>query len=137
MKNDTRTVLETILPLTTDEIHYHRMKCENKFGVYKIPREDSIMIFTYLTFRLTQLVSSVILPLERIALLCITDRPMYPAYSLDHPMMIVTYEAGFGMNMHRQFNVIKNSLNLSIIEDMTWQSDKHVDLTLKCSEKNS
>ncbi|XP_066923119.1 uncharacterized protein [Clytia hemisphaerica] len=111
MRNNSNTVTDTLLPLVVDE-SYSGIKCENKKGVYK-QSGHMTLVFTYLSFDLTRLVSSMILPLNSFNLVSVTDQPMYPAYFLDHPLAIYSYESSFGVNMHTNFIKIKNKLNIT------------------------
>ena len=79
-------------------------------------QKDSIrtIIFTYLSFQLTRMVSSLILPMGTdIVLVSVTDRPMYPSYYFEHPNAVYSYEGGFGEAMHREFIKVKNKLNIT------------------------
>ena len=111
MKNESSIVTDTLLPLVVDQ-GYTGIQCENKGGVYK-QSGHMTLIFTYLSFDLTRLVSSMILPLNSFNLVSVTDRPMYSSYFLDHPLAIYSYESSFGVNMHKNFIKIKNKLNIS------------------------
>ena len=115
VQNSSELLIETILPLTTDEKqHYVIEDCVNKNGSF-VGSSDRIMILTYLSFRLAKLVSSLILPLDAsdIVLVSITDRPMYPSYYINHPLAIYSYEGGFGVEMQKEFSKIKRKLNIS------------------------
>uniref|UniRef100_A0A7M5XNH8 Cnidarian restricted protein n=1 Tax=Clytia hemisphaerica TaxID=252671 RepID=A0A7M5XNH8_9CNID len=80
IQNRSDLLIDTVLPLTTDEKqHYVTKDCVNKNGSF-VRSSDRIVILTYLSFQLTKLVSSLILPLNSMdmVLVSITDRPMYP-----------------------------------------------------------
>ena len=107
MKNDSKVLTDTLLPLVVNE-HYTNVNCENVGGVYK-QSGHMTLVFTYLTFDLTRLVSSLILPLNSFNLVSVPDRPMYPSYFLDRPLSIYSFEAGFKVNIHEDLVKIKTN----------------------------
>ena len=72
------------------------------------PRQDRlIFIFTYLSFELTRIVSSMILlpDTKDTVVLSITEQPMYPSYYLDHSYSYYTYQASLGIETHKASNI--------------------------------
>ena len=111
VENNHEKLLETIFPLT-DGVNVE-MECRNKDWL-NISSDQSMVIFTFLSFELTRTISSLILPFNFHFLVCVTEKAMYPPYFLDHPNAVYSYEASFGQGMHRDgFMKIKSKLNIS------------------------
>uniref|UniRef100_A0A7M5XMI6 Cnidarian restricted protein n=1 Tax=Clytia hemisphaerica TaxID=252671 RepID=A0A7M5XMI6_9CNID len=112
--NNTRTLVNTVFPLTTDERDTYQVKCENRNGSWDLDiSKKRLLILTYLSFDLTRLLSALLLPQDLTMLISITDRPMYPAAYIEDPRAIYSFEAGFGVQMHQEFNKIKKKLNVT------------------------
>ena len=111
--NSTKILVNTILPIVEEDPN-RQIECRGH-GVYdnKIKR---LIAITHVSFHLTRLVSSLLLLPESNSislLISITDRPMYPAYFLDHPSAVYSFEAGFGIEVHQNMIKLKNQFNVS------------------------
>ena len=79
-----------------------------------IHENKALFVYTHVTFELTQLVSSVLLPFE-IPLLAITYETIYPASFLTNPLYVYSYEASFGKEIHKTgINNFRKQLNITI-----------------------
>ena len=112
VQNNSRILANIVLPLTTEERTYYQMKCDNAEGAWQTSTER-IIIFSYLSYDLTRFLSSLILPLESIILISVTDKPIYPAYYGENSRSIYSYEAGFGFEMHKDIIETKNEMNVT------------------------
>ena len=84
--NSTEILVDTLLPIALEDPNRH-IECRGD-GVYdnKI-KINRLVVMTYISFHLTKLASSILHVPEwkSVLLICITDRPMYPAYFFEHP----------------------------------------------------
>lgn len=112
MKNDSKTLVDTLMPFILNEDHV--VDCQNRNGTFKT-NPDRFVIFTYLTFHLTRIASSLILASTDFILVSVTNERMYPSYYLQHPLAVYSYEAGFGVDMHKAVIDVKNQFNISYI----------------------
>lgn len=112
MRNDSRTLVDTLMTLIFNEESNGVLDCQNKNGTFK-KNPDRFVIFTYLTFHLTRIASSLILPSTDIILVSVTNERMYPSYYLQHPLAVYSYEAGFGVDMHKAVIDVKNQFKIS------------------------
>ena len=111
VQNNHEKLLEMSFPLT-DGIDIE-LKCRHNTSLH-VQGDKAIAIFTYMSFELTRIISSLILPFGLHFLICVTEKTMHPPYFLDHPNAVYSYEASFGQEMHRDgFMKIKNNLNIS------------------------
>ena len=67
-------------------------------------RRNRLIVFTYLSFELTRIVSSMLLHND-IVVLSVTEELMYPSYYLDHPYSYYSYQASLGKDIHRANNI--------------------------------
>ena len=110
IRNSSKVLSDIVLPMVIQDKGSMTIPCRD--GNIVLERNATI-IFTYLSFHLTRMISSLTLPLTQILLVCVTDQPMYPAYYFEHPNAIYSYEGGFGIAMHKELNKVKNRLNIS------------------------
>jgi len=141
------TVLYNVLFNVTWSIpgsnHVHLSgKCVHPRASTKVVKER-LLIFTYLSFHLTQIASSIVLGMvSDIFLVSVTERQMYPAFYLDNPLSFYTYQSSFGQDIHN--TVYKNlltRLNITYIPIFNLQdknnastSSNNVDEGRSCSE---
>ena len=111
VENDHEKLLELILKLTEKNSPFI-LHCRNNTTMNYI-YDDQILIFTYMSFELTRIVSSLVLLDDIFVLASITDQFMYPAYYFDHPFAIYSYEASFEQKLHRDIIKLKNGLNIT------------------------
>ena len=104
-----------MLPMMTQEKGSITMSCRDESSIVLERNAGHMVVFTYVSFHLTRMISSMILPLSQILLICVTDQPVYPAYYFEHPNAVYSYEAGFGAAMHKELIKIKNKLNISYV----------------------
>ena len=79
-------------------------------------RRDRLIVFTYLSFELTRIVSSMLLPNE-IVVLSVTEEPMYPSYYLDHSHSYYSYQASLGEETHKS-NTFKDFMKKTHLDDI-------------------
>ena len=114
IRNDSEVLADIVLPIVTQDKGSVTMSCRNESSIVFQRNAVHTVVFTYVSFHLTRMIS-MILPLSQILLICVTDQPMYPAYYFEHPNAVYSYEAGFGVAMHKEFIKIKNKLNISYV----------------------
>ena len=115
MKNSSMILVETLLPIVLVR-KGRNIRCMQNGGVF----DDSlkrIVIFTYLDFHLTRVASSIVLSeipdtLFPVLLSSVTDQPMYPAFYLEHPLAVYSYESAFGVQIIRSLGKIKTTLKV-------------------------
>ena len=111
--NDHEKILGILLDLTERNSSY-TLDCRNNTRMNFKYDNQQILLFTYLSFELTRMVSSLALLDDTFIQTSITNQFMYPAYYFDHPFAIYSYEASFDEKIHRDgFIRIKNGLNIS------------------------
>ena len=115
IRNDSEVLADIVLPIVTQDKGSVTMTCRNESSIVFQRNAVHTVVFTYVSFHLTRMISSMILPLSQILLICVTDQSMYPAYYFEHPNAVYSYEAGFGVAMHKEFIKIKNKLNISYV----------------------
>ena len=112
VQNSSKKLTDVLLPMVSQDKGSVAMKCRNGDMVFQ--RSDTYtLVFTYVSFHLTRLISSIMLPMTNVLLVSVTDQPMYPAYYVEHPNAVYSYEAGFGDAVHKEFIKVKNRLNIS------------------------
>lgn len=114
MKNDSKTLVNTLMPLILNEDSNDAMDCQNQNETFK-NNPDRFVIFTYLDFHLTRIASSLILTSTDFTLVSVTNEKMYPSYYLQHPLAVYSYEAGFSVDMHKAVIDIKKQFQISYI----------------------
>ena len=115
IKNSSKTLVDFLFPVIEEPNMIVDGPCDYKTGDRfsegrKILRT---VIFTYLSFELTRLTSALILPTTNFLVVSVTEQTMYPAYYVENPLYIYSYEASFGVNIHDKFIKIKEKLNIT------------------------
>lgn len=139
IKNNSKILVDTIMPLILNEdsmSNSSTMGCQNQNGVFK-RNPDRFVIFTYLTFHLTRIASSLILTSSDFILVSVTNKRMYPSYYLQHPLAVYSYEAGFGVDMHKAVIDIKNEFNISYIAFINLHDGSNINNNSAMSHDNS
>ena len=138
VRNSSKAVTDILLPMVSQDKGSVSMKCRS--GDIILQRDAThTIIFTYASFHLTRLISSIILPLTNFLLVSVTAQPMYPAYYIEHPNAVYSYESGFGNAIHKEFNKVKNRLNISYALILNlWENDSSLISNKKhCAESQT
>ena len=91
VQNNHEKLLHIILNLTEKNSSF-TLDCRNNTKM-NFNYDNQILIFTYMSFELTRIASSIILLDDTFVLASVTDQFMYPAYYFDHQLAIYSYES--------------------------------------------
>ena len=128
------TVLMSAQRISGITVKHLSISCSQSYSLIDGPWDHKVkskgreisktVIFTYLSFELTRLTSSLVLPTTDIVVVSVTEQPMYPAYYLDNPLS--SYETGFGVQIHDKILKIKEELNVTCIGSFNLQNQTPV-----------
>ena len=112
VQNNHEKLLRIILNLTERNSSF-TLNCRNNTKMNFDYDNQQILIFTYMSFELTRMASSIILLDDMFIMSCVTDQFMYPVYYFEHPYAIYSYEASFDEEIHRASLKAKYDLEIS------------------------
>ena len=119
IKEDVNVLYDVLFQILDNPMFQMTGQCKGKMTTddgsgFETSRER-LVVFTYLSFELTRIASSMLLPNE-VVLLSITDRPMYPSYYLEHSHSFYSYQASLGKEMHKKENIV-NFVNQTPVDN--------------------
>ena len=97
-------VVDLILTLfETGNMSFEAGSCINKTVSFVFKMSENPVIFTYVSFETTRLISSLISidKTDSIVLLAVTDQPMFPNALLERLAFVYSYEMSFTLEMHQ------------------------------------
>ncbi|XP_066916815.1 uncharacterized protein [Clytia hemisphaerica] len=88
--------------------------CKGKNGI-KFAKRSKMFVFTYLSFALTRIVSSILL-VRDVVVVSVTEEKMYPSYYLEHPLSFYSDQLSLGQGSHE--TVIKKFMKQLRIDNV-------------------
>jgi len=127
MKNDTSILVDTLLPIvlvSTDR----NITCLKNGGVFD-GNLKRLLIFTYLDFHLTRVASSILLskiPVDiyPTLLVSVTDESIYPAFYLENPLAVYSYESALGVQMIQSLSKLKREMGVDYVALLILKDNK-------------